>query len=115
MDAGKVIASDYVDTLSDFKEFMAAYEIDELCEMTIEANADDIADGSIASFIKECRDAFEARKAAGKDICCICGEPLEGLGNDPWPINLRDDAKCCDSCTMAVIVPARYAEMKRKG
>lgn len=39
-----------------------------------------------------------------KYICSICGEPLEGYGNSPEPINI---GRCCDKCNIEVVVPAR--------
>ena len=39
-----------------------------------------------------------------KNICSICGEPLEGYGNSSEPINI---GRCCDKCNIEVVVPAR--------
>jgi len=44
--------------------------------------------------------------------CCICGKSFEGWGNDPWPVVMDDDAECCDSCDMGIVLMARLAEMK---
>lgn len=37
--------------------------------------------------------------------CCICGEKIEGYGNNPSPI--KDEGHCCDDCNMCRVVPAR--------
>lgn len=44
--------------------------------------------------------------------CCICGKSFKGWGNDPWPVVMDDDAKCCDDCDMSVVLSARLAKMK---
>lgn len=37
--------------------------------------------------------------------CCICGEPLDGYGNNPQPY--ADDGRCCDGCNIKFVIPAR--------
>lgn len=41
--------------------------------------------------------------------CCICGSEVEEYGNNPWPLNKDEDAKCCDMCNELVIL-ARIQE-----
>lgn len=41
--------------------------------------------------------------------CCICGEKLEGQGNEAWPV--VNDGTCCDKCNAAFVIPARFAKM----
>ena len=36
-----------------------------------------------------------------KEKCCICGEIIEGYGNNPYP--LKNKGRCCDICNMKVI------------
>lgn len=46
-------------------------------------------------------------KATG-GVCCICGEPIEGYGNNPEPvISAEDGARCCDACNLKFVIPAR--------
>jgi len=40
--------------------------------------------------------------------CCICGKEFEGYGNNPWPIDETEDARCCDDCNRKKVVPARF-------
>ena len=47
-----------------------------------------------------------------KHICCICGKEFEGWGNNPYPVVKDEDAKCCDTCNMAVVLPARITALK---
>ena len=42
--------------------------------------------------------------------CCICGEPIEGHGNNPSPVKTEGD--CCDKCNAEVVIPARIEKMK---
>ena len=44
--------------------------------------------------------------------CCICGKEFEGWGNDPCPVVMDEDAKCCDKCDMEVVLPARIRKMR---
>lgn len=37
--------------------------------------------------------------------CCICGKPLEGHGNNPYP--LKKTGRCCDKCNIEKVIPAR--------
>lgn len=40
--------------------------------------------------------------------CCICGEPVEGFGHNPFP--LKGEA-CCSFCDANVVLPARIKWM----
>lgn len=35
------------------------------------------------------------------NVCCICGKPIEGFGNNPFPI--KKEGRCCDDCNLSVI------------
>jgi hypothetical protein len=52
---------------------------------------------------------FEARNVFGeaveRKVCCICGEEYDGYGNNPAPY--KDHGKCCDSCNIKFVIPAR--------
>jgi len=39
--------------------------------------------------------------------CCLCGREYEGYGNDPWPISLGKNDRCCNKCNMTKVIPAR--------
>ena len=43
-----------------------------------------------------------------KFVCCICGEPSEGYGNNPSPY--KEKGRCCDPCNLKFVIPARYDE-----
>jgi hypothetical protein len=46
---------------------------------------------------------------AKKDYCCICGESIDGYGNNPEPYRSSADGRCCDACNFKFVVPARMA------
>lgn len=44
--------------------------------------------------------------------CCICGEECENeWGNNPWPVNKHEDARCCNECDNMYVIPARIRLM----
>ena len=38
--------------------------------------------------------------------CCICGEEIEGYGNNAEPY---EEGTCCDACNLKFVIPARIA------
>lgn len=57
---------------------------------------------------------FEALKnkltESKAEICCICGEEIEGYGNNPAPY--KEEGKCCDACNLKFVIPARLEQIK---
>ena len=51
----------------------------------------------------------ESLKEAKEEICCICGEPIEGYGNNPRPY--KHEGRCCDACNLKFVIPARLTEL----
>ena len=49
---------------------------------------------------------------AKENFCCICGEPINGYGNNPEPYMSAIEGQCCDSCNLKFVIPARL-EMTR--
>ena len=49
---------------------------------------------------------------AKEDFCCICGEPIEGYGNNPEPFMSSQDGQCCDGCNLKFVIPARLTTME---
>lgn len=59
----------------------------------------------------ESYDAYGYRLCEGKeaeDECCICGEPIEGYGNNAEPYK---SGTCCDACNLKFVIPARLNRM----
>lgn len=48
---------------------------------------------------------------AKENFCCICGEPIEGYGNNPEPFMSSDNGQCCHACNVKFVIPMRF-EMK---
>lgn len=42
--------------------------------------------------------------------CCICKGWFDGWGNNPWPVDKRPDAICCDKCNLDRVIPARLKQ-----
>lgn len=52
----------------------------------------------------------EGRKTLNEcERCVICGQPIVGMGNNPWPI--KDEGSCCSVCNFTHVVPARLAKL----
>lgn len=46
--------------------------------------------------------------------CCLCGQEFEGFGNNPWPLNNDENARCCDKCNAEKVIPARIMQAYSK-
>jgi len=48
--------------------------------------------------------------------CCICGDEIDGWGNNPYPVVEDDgwDNVCCDKCNEEKVIPARIKMMYNK-
>lgn len=54
--------------------------------------------------------AYGEKLTDGKtDICCICGEPIDGYGNNAEPYKT---GRCCDACNLKFVIPARLDALK---
>lgn len=49
--------------------------------------------------------------------CCFCGRPYANYGNNPDPVDMREDARCCNMCNANIVLPARigYVDSWREG
>lgn len=43
--------------------------------------------------------------------CCICGEKIEGYGNNAEPVKSE---RCCDACNIKVVIPARIKQIRKR-
>lgn len=46
------------------------------------------------------------------ETCCICGEQIEGYGNNPEPYMSADKGRACDSCNLHFVIPMRLEQSK---
>ena len=44
-----------------------------------------------------------------QNVCCICHKPIEGYGNNPFPV--CDDGVCCDKCNIEIVIPKRMENL----
>jgi hypothetical protein len=49
---------------------------------------------------------------AKERFCCICGEPIEGYGNNPEPYMSSDEGQACDACNIRFVIPMRLDMME---
>lgn len=51
-------------------------------------------------------------------VCCICKKAFNGWGNNPYPVDINPDHKCCDTCNNEIVVPTRLEQLlyqKKRG
>ena len=46
--------------------------------------------------------------------CCICGQPYELFGNNPDPLTTDENARVCNLCDWAYVIPARIMQTAGK-
>lgn len=49
-----------------------------------------------------------------KHVCCICKEEFTGFGNNPAPLPVKENDRCCDECNEQVIIPIRIYLLSKK-
>lgn len=45
------------------------------------------------------------------EICCFCFAPLTDGGNNPYPAEKEEGARCCDYCNQMRVIPARLRQL----
>ena len=45
--------------------------------------------------------------------CCLCKDEFEGYGHNPLPL-YNKEGRCCTSCNMSQVIPARLMLKKLK-
>ena len=40
-------------------------------------------------------------------VCVICGNEIDGFGNNPAPVKESYSGRCCDVCNSIHVIPAR--------
>ena len=83
------------------KEFKAEYE-DRMTDATeLEENFFNLDFDDVNVYGERLTEAKER-------FCCICGEPIEGYGNNPEPYMSADNGQACDACNIKFVVPKRF-------
>lgn len=53
-------------------------------------------------------DVFGEKLTESKErYCCICGEPIDGHGNNPEPYMSAEEGQACDGCNLKFVIPMR--------
>ena len=82
------------------KEFKAEYE-DRMTDATeLEESFFNLDFADVNVFGEKLTEAKES-------FCCICGEPIDGYGNNPEPFKSADEGQCCDGCNLKFVIPMR--------
>lgn len=78
----------------------------------------DASDDEVTESFNPFNLVFEPKNAYGEtlteaktEICCICGEEIEGYGNNAEPYKT---GRCCDECNIHFVIPARLVAMQNK-
>ncbi len=51
-----------------------------------------------------------------KLTCCLCGEEIDGYGNNPFPMPMKsEDDRCCDECNYSKVIPERLNRILSSG
>lgn len=74
-----------------------------------DANPFDITFESYDVFGNRLANLNESKTDTKSDFCCICGEPIEGYGNNAAPYK---EGRCCDACNYKFVIPARLADLQ---
>ena len=53
---------------------------------------------------------MEKNNTGKQKICCLCGKPFKGWGNNPDPLAFKEDERCCDFCNDKFVIPARIIQ-----
>lgn len=40
-------------------------------------------------------------------VCCFCGQTFNDYGNNPSPIAINPEERCCNECNSEIVIPAR--------
>lgn len=83
------------------KEFKAEYEDRMTSATELEENFFNLDFDDVNVYGERLTEAKER-------FCCICGEPIEGYGNNPEPYMSADNGQACDACNIKFVVPKRF-------
>lgn len=84
------------------KEFKAEYE-DRMTDVTELEEAFNLDFDDVNIFGEKLTEAKE-------NICCICGELINGQGNNPEPYTSSSNGQCCHGCFLKFVVPMKAVE-----
>lgn len=108
-DVDGIEETEYFNTIEDAYNYLKAIsEADPTATLSLHSNTNEAFN---LDFIDV--DAYGERLTeAREDFCCVCGEPLDGYGNNPEPFMSSEEGRCCDGCNLKFVIPARLEIMK---
>ena len=83
--------------------------LEKIKNKNIKTSKEDFEDENVGEPVEKDEEPVE-EELKDEHKCCICGEPIEGHGNNPFPVKAEGD--CCDKCNAEVVIPARIEKMK---
>lgn len=84
--------------------------LEKIKNKNIKTLKEDFEDENVGKPVEKDEEPPVAEELEDEHKCCICGEPIEGHGNNPFPVKTEGD--CCDKCNAEVVIPARIEKMK---
>ena len=84
--------------------------LEKIKNKNIKTLKEDFEDENVSEPVAKDEEPPVAEELKDEHKCCICGEPIEGYGNNPFPVKTEGD--CCDKCNAEVVIPARIEKMK---
>ena len=84
--------------------------LEKIKNKNIKTLKEDFEDENVSEPVAKDEEPPVAEELKDEHKCCICGEPIEGHGNNPSPVKTEGD--CCDKCNAEVVIPARIEKMK---
>lgn len=91
------------DTVEDAYEYLEQLAFYDNAKLTIPSNFSEAFNLNFEDYNVYGEKLTEAKE----NLCCICGEPLEGYGNNPEPYVDAENGQCCDGCNLKFVMPAR--------
>ena len=84
--------------------------LEKIKNKNIKTLKEDFEDENVGEPVEKDEEPPVGEELEDEHKCCICGEPIEGHGNNPSPVKTEGD--CCDKCNAEVVIPARIEKMK---
>ena len=84
--------------------------LEKIKNKNIKTLKEDFEDENVSKPVEKDEEPPVEEELKDEHKCCICGEPIEGHGNNPSPVKTEGD--CCDKCNAEVVIPARIEKMK---
>lgn len=84
--------------------------LEKIKNKNIKTLKEDFEDENVSEPVEKDEEPPVEEELEDEHKCCICGEPIEGHGNNPFPVKTEGD--CCDKCNAEVVIPARIEKMK---